>query len=87
MIFNRKFFREAAILVGLSVAVRLVVNIPLIRRCLKGELNQGFISTKTYPGVVLITLAEAEDLFAGEKAFSWTRARKRNSGKVSSPGR
>lgn len=64
MIFNGKFFREAALLVGLSAAVGLVVNIPLIRRCMKGELDQGFLSAKTYPGVVLITPAEAEDLFA-----------------------
>jgi rhodanese-related sulfurtransferase len=64
LIFNGKFFREAAILVGLSVIIGLAVNIRLIRRCMKGELDQGFLSSKTYPGVVLITTAEAEDLFA-----------------------
>jgi len=55
-------------IVGLSAAIGLVVNIPLIKRCLKGELDQGFITAKSYPGVILITLAEAENLFAGGKA-------------------
>jgi rhodanese-related sulfurtransferase len=65
LIFDKRFFREAAIIVGLSAAAGLAVNIPLIKRCMRGELDQGFISAKIYPGVVLITVAEAEDLFAG----------------------
>ena len=64
MIFDKKFFREAAVLAGLSVVIGLLVNIPLIKRCMRGDLDQGFVSAKTYPGVVLVSLPEVEDLFA-----------------------
>ena len=60
---------KPAIIVGLLVVLGLAVNAPLVVRFLKGELRRGFLAAKTYPGVIQIGLAEAEDLFAGGKGL------------------
>ena len=64
MSLARKILREAGLLVGLSAAAGLAVNAPLVRRWARGDLAGGFAAAKTYPGVIRVSLAEAEDLFA-----------------------
>ena len=65
MILTKRFFAEAGLIAGLSVVLGLTLHVPVIRQFLAGEFAQGFIIRKTDPGIVLITLAEAEELFAG----------------------
>ncbi|MHB8094550.1 MAG: rhodanese-like domain-containing protein [Candidatus Aminicenantales bacterium] len=65
MILTKRFWWEAGLVVGLGAAVGLAVNVRLIREYFKGGLNPAFISERAYPGAVLISLPEAEDLFAG----------------------
>lgn len=69
MIFGKRFFREAALIIGLSVVIGLAVNSPLIKRFLKGELDQRFLSDNDRAGILFIGLVEAEDLFAGGRGF------------------
>jgi len=74
---TKRFFAEAGLIAGLSVALGLFSHVPLIRQFLRGGLSPGLISTETGPGIILITLAEAEDLFAGgQGAFIDARSRK-----------
>ena len=61
----KRFFAESGLIVGLSVVLGLAFHVPVIRQFLAGEFAQGFIAGKEGPGIILITLAEAEDLFAG----------------------
>jgi rhodanese-related sulfurtransferase len=66
----RRTFRQALALAALSVLVAAVVHFPLIKRFARGEFRETFFVQADYPGVRLITLAEAEDLWrAGETAF------------------
>jgi rhodanese-related sulfurtransferase len=65
LILTKRFFAEAGLIAGLSVVLGLALHVPVIRQFLAGEFAQGFIAGKTGPGIILITLAEAEDLFAG----------------------
>lgn len=77
MILTKRFFAEAGLIAGLSVVLGLGLHVPVIRQFLAGEYAQGFISGETGPGIILITLAEAEDLFAGgQGAFVDARSRK-----------
>ena len=62
---TKRFFAEAGLIAGLSVVLGLALHVPVIRQFLAGEFAQGFIAGKTGPGIIQITLAEAEDLFAG----------------------
>lgn len=65
---TKRFFWEAGLVVGLGVAVGLAANVRLIREYVRGGMNPSFISERAYPGAVLISLAEAEDLFAAGQA-------------------
>lgn len=77
MILTKRFFAEAGLIAGLSVVLGLFSHVPLIRQFLRGGLSPGLISTETGPGIILITLAEAEDLFAGgQGVFVDARSRK-----------
>ena len=69
MFLTKRTVREAGLVVGLSAVLGFAVNAPLVVRWLKGDLDQGFAAAKTYPGIIQITLAEAEDLFAGGKGL------------------
>jgi rhodanese-related sulfurtransferase len=67
--------RQALALAALSVLVAAVVHFPLIERFARGEFRGTFFVQADYPGVRLITLAEAEDLWrAGETTFLDARA-------------
>ena len=66
----RRIFRQALALAALSVLVAAAVHLPLIKRFARGEFRGSFFVQADYPGVRLITLAEAEDIWrAGEAAF------------------
>lgn len=67
---SRRILRQALALAALSVLVAAAVHFPLIKRFARGEFRESFFVQADYPGVRLITLAEAEDLWrAGEAAF------------------
>ena len=71
----RRTFRQALALAALSVLVAAAVHFPLIQRFARGEFRETFFVQADYPGVRLITLAEAEDLWrAGETVFLDARA-------------
>lgn len=66
---TKRTVREAGLIVGLAVVLGLAVNAPLVLRFLKGDLEEEFLAAKTFPGIIQIGLAEAEDLFAGGNGF------------------
>jgi rhodanese-related sulfurtransferase len=71
----RRILRQALALAALSVLAAAAVHFPLIKRFARGEFRETFFVQADYPGVRLITLAEAEDLWrAGEAAFIDARA-------------
>jgi rhodanese-related sulfurtransferase len=66
----RRTVRQAMAVAALSVAVAAVVHFRLIERFARGEFRETFFVAAEFPGVRIITLAEAEDLWrAGEAAF------------------
>jgi rhodanese-related sulfurtransferase len=66
----RRTLRQALALAVLSAVVAAAVHFPLIKRFARGEFRETFFVQADYPGVRLITLAEAEDLWrAGEATF------------------
>jgi rhodanese-related sulfurtransferase len=64
----RRVLARAAALVALSVLVGAAVHFPLLKRFARGEFRETFFQASEYPGIRLITLAEAEDLWAGGTA-------------------
>jgi rhodanese-related sulfurtransferase len=69
LFLTKRTVREAGLIVGLAVVLGLAVNAPLVIRFLKGDLEGGFLAAKSFPGIVQIGLAEAEDLFASGKGL------------------
>jgi rhodanese-related sulfurtransferase len=66
----RRTFRQALAIAGLSVVVAAVIQFPFIKRAARGEFRETFFVQADHPGIRLITLAEAEDLWrAGEAVF------------------
>ena len=66
----RRTLRQALALAALSVIVAAAVHLPLVKRFARGEFRETFFVTADHPGIRLITMAEAEDLWrAGEAAF------------------
>jgi rhodanese-related sulfurtransferase len=55
--------RQALALAALAVVVAAAVRVPLIKRFVRGEFRETFFETAAYPGIRLITLEEAEDLW------------------------
>src|SRR5512137_2504030 len=61
--------RQALALAALSVVVAAAVHLPLVKRFARGEFRTSFFQAAEYPGIRLISLAEAEDLWrAGQAA-------------------
>jgi len=53
-----------------SVLLAAAVHLPLVKRFVRDEFRETFLSQAEYPGVRLITLQEGEDLWAaGETVF------------------
>ncbi len=55
--------RQALILGALAVLISAAVHFPLVKRFARGEFRETFFQAAEYPGVRLITLEEAEDLW------------------------
>lgn len=64
----RRLLAQAAALVALSFLVGAAVRLPLVKRFARGEFRETFFQAAEYPGIRLISLAEAEDLWAGGTA-------------------
>jgi rhodanese-related sulfurtransferase len=58
-------FRQALTIGALGVLVAAAVHFPLVERFVRGEFRETFLSWTDYPGVCLISIEEAEDLWAG----------------------
>jgi len=61
---TRKIVRQALVIGALGVLLGAALNYPLVKRFARGEFRETFFSRTDYPGVRLITLQEAEDLWA-----------------------
>ena len=64
----RRVLAQAAALVALGAIVGAAVHFPLVKRFARGEFRETFFQASEYPGIRLIALAEAEDLWAGGTA-------------------
>jgi rhodanese-related sulfurtransferase len=74
----RKLIKEIAAIAAVSCLLGGVVNFSLVRRFFAGEFRESFLPRDKYPGIRLITLAEAEDLFAaGGRAAVFVDSRSR----------
>jgi len=62
---TRRTVRQAFAIVALGVLGAAAVHFPLVKRFVRGEFRETYLSRADYPGVRLITLDEAEDLWAG----------------------
>ena len=61
---TRKIVRQVLVIGALSVLVGAAVRFPLVKRFARGEFRETFLSPADYPGIRLITLREAEELWA-----------------------
>jgi rhodanese-related sulfurtransferase len=67
---TRKIIRQALVIGALGVLLGTAVHFPLVKRFARGDFRETFFSQADYPGIRLITIQEAEDLWAaGEVAF------------------
>jgi len=69
IIFDHRTLVGICIIFFLSVFLGSVANIGLIKRYLKGEFKQAFISRESFPGLVFISLPEAEELWFSRQAI------------------
>jgi rhodanese-related sulfurtransferase len=65
----KKTLGHVAVILALGGVLGLGANRSLVRRFLRGEFRETFLTTGRYPGIRMITLLEAEDLFAGRQAL------------------
>ncbi len=59
----RRVARQALVLGTLALVIAALAHLPLIKRFVRGEFRESFFQASEYPGVRLITLEEAEDLW------------------------
>ncbi len=66
----KKILVEALVILAVSLAFALGVNIGLVKKYARGEFRTGYLSAPEMPGVVMIGLDEAEDIFRqGDAVF------------------
>jgi rhodanese-related sulfurtransferase len=65
---TRKIVRQVLVIGALGVVLAAAVHFPLVKRFARGEFRETFLSQAEYPGVRLVTLQEAEDLWAAGEA-------------------
>ena len=74
----KKTLAGAALIVLAAVLLGLAANFPLLQKFLKGEFRESLFSSDKYPGIVLIGLAEAEELFVrGSALFIDSRSKQK----------
>ena len=66
---DRETWQGLAIILGLSVFLAVITQLGLIRRFWQGEFKQAFINRQEFPGLVFVSLAEAESLWASGEAL------------------
>lgn len=64
-----KTLRHAAVILALAGILGLGANLSLFRRFLRGEFRESFLAAEHYPGLRMVTLLEAEDLFISRRAL------------------
>ena len=82
----RRAAREAVLIIVLGVAAGLAFNFPLLKKWAGGEFARAFISKDEYPGIRMISRAEAEDLFFGGGALFVDSRSRRTRFSVASAG-
>jgi rhodanese-related sulfurtransferase len=66
----RRALRQALLLGVFASLIAAAVHFPLIKRFARGEFHETFFQAADYPGIRMITLEEAEDLWrTGGTAF------------------
>jgi len=65
----KKTILGAALIVLAAVLLGLAAHFPLVQKFLKGEFQGSLLSSDRYPGITLIGLAEAEELFVRGSAL------------------
>jgi rhodanese-related sulfurtransferase len=65
----KKTVAEAALIVLAAVLLGLGAHFPLFQKFLKGEFRESLFSSDKFPGIILIGLAEAEELFVRGSAL------------------
>jgi rhodanese-related sulfurtransferase len=65
----KKTVAGAALIALAAVLLGLSAHFPLFQKFLKGEFRESLFSSDQYPGVILIGLAEAEELFVRGSAL------------------
>jgi len=65
---DRETWLGLLIILGLAVLLGFITNAGLVKRFFSGEFKQAFVNKEQYPGLVFITLAEAEFLWSNHQA-------------------
>ena len=65
----KRIFYQVGFILACGCILGLVANFPLIEKYLRGEYRYGFLSLEKYSSITFISLAEAEELFATQKAL------------------
>jgi len=65
----KKIFAGAGLIVLASALLGLAAHFPLFQKFLKGEFRESLFSSAKFPGLTLIGLAEAEELFIRKDAL------------------
>ena len=74
----KKTILGAALIVLAAAFLGLAAHFPLFQKFLKGEFRDSLLSSDRYPGIFLIGLAEAEELFVrGTALFLDSRPKKK----------
>ncbi|MGZ5425477.1 MAG: rhodanese-like domain-containing protein [Candidatus Aminicenantales bacterium] len=63
-----RVLRQALALGALALVIAALAHLPLIKRFVRGEFRESFFQASEYPGVRLITVDEAEDLWRTAQA-------------------
>jgi rhodanese-related sulfurtransferase len=65
---TKNLFKQIAIIILISTLLGLVWNLGSVKRYLKGEYEQGFLSSEEFSSIAFISFPEAEGLFATQEA-------------------
>jgi len=63
-----RVLRQALALGTLALVIAALAHLPLIKRFVRGEFRESFFQASEYPGIRLITVEEAEDLWRTAQA-------------------